>query len=271
MGRIERGWRLVVASAHVLRMDGELLVLPILSFVAMALVVASVGGAAWTSGLLIVPAGEHPNPLAYVLLGVVYFLCTFISVFFNAAVVGIATIRLGGGDPKIGDGFALAASKIGKIAAWAAVTATVGLILRAARGRRNLLGRLVAAIVGAAWSAITFFVIPVLLYEPVGVFAGLKRSATLFKERWGEQFTGDAAIGLILFLFALPLLVLGGFLVAVSPVAGIAVLVLTIGGLVSFGGAMSGVFHAALYRYATTGHGGTGFTDEDLAGAFRAR
>jgi hypothetical protein len=49
------------------------------------------------------------------------------------------------------------------------------------------------------------------------------------------------------------------------------VIVLAVGAFVALGGAMSGVFNAALYRFATTGEVGSGFSEQDLATAFRPR
>jgi hypothetical protein len=43
------------------------------------------------------------------------------------------------------------------------------------------------------WEVITFLVVPVLLYEPVGPVDGIKRSASIFKQRWGDQMTGNVA------------------------------------------------------------------------------
>jgi hypothetical protein len=269
MERIARGFRLVGASWRVLKADRELMLLPVLSFLAMGGVAATLFLVAWGVGL---PGeGETPTILHYFLLGLFYFLSSFIAIFFNAAVVGAATIRLQGGDPTVRDGLRMASSKIDKIFAWAALTATVGLILRALEERAGFIGRLVIAIVGAAWSAVTFFVIPVLLYEPLGVTDSVKRSASIFKQRWGEQFVGNVSIGLAIVIVALPVALVVGGLIAAAPALGIPVGVLAFGLLGAAGSALSGIFNAALYRYATTGEALGAFTEDDLRGAFRPR
>jgi hypothetical protein len=270
MERISRGFRLLRASWEVLRSDKELLVLPLISFILIALVTASLAGAAWASGGL----GRERESLQvvdYVFLGVYYFVAYFVGIFFNAAVVGAATIRLQGGDPTIRDGLSLASSKLGKIAGWAAISATVGLILRSLEERAGFIGDLIIGLIGVVWGAITFFVVPVLLYEPVGPIEGIKRSAGIFKKRWGEQFTGNVAIGLAMFLLGLPIILVAVGLGAISVPLGIVVGVLAIGTLVAVGSALSGVFQAALYRYATTGEAGGAFDQSDLQGSFRPR
>jgi Family of unknown function (DUF6159) len=96
---------------------------------------------AWAGGLG--SERESVTPVDYVYLGIFYFVAYFIGIFFNAAVVGAATIRLQGGDPTVGDGLRLARSRVGKIAVWAAISATVGLILRSLEERFGVLGDLI--------------------------------------------------------------------------------------------------------------------------------
>jgi hypothetical protein len=272
MGRISRGFRLLEASWKVLQQDRELLVLPLLSFVLIVIAATGFGGIGWASGLFRDGDGRGTHSvLFYVLAFGFYFVTYFISIYFNAAVIGAAMKRLEGGDPTIGDGLRVASSKLGKIAGWAAVAATVGLVLRTLEERAGIFGRIAIAIVGAAWGAITFFVVPVLLFEPVGVGQGLKRSGRLFKERWGEQFTGTVGIGLAMFLIAIPVVAVAVLLGAVTPWLGIAFGVVAIGLLAAIGSALSGVFNAALYRYATTGEASGAFALEDLNGTFRPR
>ena len=269
MDRIRRGFRLVGASWSVVKSDRELLLLPVVSFVCMIAVGVVLGGAAWAIGLP--GAGQSLSPVQYLILAAFYFCTTFIAVFFNAAIVGAATIRLQGGDPSLSDGLRLAWSHVGKIVAWSAVTATVGMILRSLEERAGLIGRIVIGIIGVAWSAVTFFVVPVLLYEPLGTVDSIKRSATLFKQRWGEQFVGNASIGIVLFLAAIPVIAVAVLLASVVPVLGIAVGVLGIGLLATVSTTMTGVFNAALYRYATTGEASAPFSSDDLHGAFRPK
>jgi Family of unknown function (DUF6159) len=269
MERISRSFRLLGASWEVLKADKELLVLPVISFLAIAVATAVFGAVAWAGGLG--SERESLAPLDYVLLFVLYFVTYFIAIFFNAAVVGAATIRLQGGDPTLRDGLRLASSKTGKIAGWAAISATVGLILHALEERFGWLGDIVVALIGAAWSAITFFVVPVLLYEPAGVIEGVKRSASIFKQRWGETFVGSGAIGLATFLLALPIAAMAVGLGALYLPVGIGFGVLALGLLVAVSSAMSGVYNAALYRYATTGEAAGPFEPQDLQGAFRPK
>jgi hypothetical protein len=67
-----------------------------------------------------------------ILLGSIFF--TFLGVFFEAAVIGCATIRLQGGDPKVRDGLKIAAKNWWPLLQWAFIGVIVGLILGLIRG-----------------------------------------------------------------------------------------------------------------------------------------
>jgi predicted Na+-dependent transporter len=268
-GRFGRSFRLLGASWQVLKADKELLVLPLVSFVFISIATAAVLGLAWAGGL-----GREREALTavdYVYLFILYFVTYFIGIFFNAAVVGAATIRLRGGDPTVGDGLRMAASKTGKIAGWAAISATVGLILRSLEERFGWLGDLIVGLIGVAWSAITFFVVPVILYEPLGVIQSVKRSGSIFKQRWGETFVGQGALGLAMFLLALPVIAVTVLIGMASPVAAAIVGGLLLAGLIAVGSALSGIYNAALYRYATEGQASGAFSPQDLNAAFRPK
>lgn len=265
----KRSWRLAKASWQVLKQDRELMLFPILSFVGLLGLLAPAAGLMF--GLKGVDSQEALQPVGYVVIGLYYFGAAFITVFFNAALIGSATVRLQGGDPTLGDGLRLAWSHKGRIAGWAALTGTVGIILRLVSNKAGFIGQIVIAIVGAAWSMITYFVVPVLLYEQVGVGEAVKRSAQIFKARWGEQFIGGATVSGAIFLLMLPLIAVAVGLGAVYPPLGVAVGILGFGLLVTAGAAMQGIFNAALYRFATTGAIEGGFSADDLNGAFRLK
>lgn len=273
MGSISRSFRLLKASFQVLGADKELMVFPLLAFIAQVFAALSFVGISFGLGLAGADMDSaEPGPLHYLIGFAFYFVCYFTTIFFNAAVIGAARIRLDGGDPTVMDGLRAAGANIGKIAAYAAIAATVGLILRTLSERMGLLGKIVIAIIGAAWGAITFFVLPVLVFEPVGPVAAIKRSTQILKERWGEGFIGNGSIGLAMFLLLLPAMALSfAVMVAVHPIAGAVLLVLSIMTVALMGSTLSGIYLSALYAYATTGKVGMSFDENDLNGAFRSK
>src|SRR2546427_652352 len=134
----------------------------------------------------------------------VYSFPFFVSIYFTAAVMGAAMLRLNGGDPTISDGLRVARENWKRIAGWALVSATVGLILRALAERFGFIGRIVAGFAGAAWGIVTYLVVPVLIFEKIGPWAAVKRSGSLLRKTWGEAAGGYITLGAIFVLLALP-------------------------------------------------------------------
>jgi hypothetical protein len=269
MGSVSRGFRLARASWWVVKEDRELLWLPVISF-ACSLAVMAVFGLGML-GIGLPEQGRSVSPGIYVLGFCMYVALSFVTIYFNAAVIGTAMKRLRGEDARIGDGLALARQHIGKIFVWALITATIGMILRQIQENAGILGRIVIGLVGIAWSVLTYFVVPVLLYEPVGVGQSIKRSGQIFRERWGEQFIGNATISLAVVIIGIPVVLVGALITAAIPAVGIVLLVVSIGALLAIGAACSGVFNAALYRYATTGEASGAFSLEDMNASFHPR
>jgi hypothetical protein len=278
MERIGRSWELVKSSWQVLRADRELLLYPVASglvtFIAMAVVVMVWAGTGGFDRL----GDESLGVIDLALLFVLYFVVSTVVVFFNSALVAAANIRLDGGDPTLADGFRIAISHLPAILGWAAIAATVGLVMQALRERGGAVGAVISLIGNMAWSLITFLVVPILVVEGVGPIEAIKRSAGLLRKTWGEQIVGSFSIGLVVGLAFLALAVVGGIIVfalfslvdvlgALALVALVAALVL----LALIGSALSGIFNVALYRYAVGKDAGRFFADDVLAGAFRAK
>src|SRR5262249_42379772 len=169
--RISRGMELTRQSLGVLAEDKKLLVFPLFSGIASLLVLASFAVPLLASGYAqgILDDGRMPqDPLAYILLFLFYFVNYFVIVFFTSALVSCAVARFYGGTPGITDGLRAAAARLPQIAAWALVSATVGVILKAIESRSEKIGQIAAGLLGAAWTIATYFVVPVLVIERVG-------------------------------------------------------------------------------------------------------
>jgi len=278
MERIRRSWELVKSSWSVLRADKELLLYPVASGIVTFVAVALVFLVWFGSGGLDRWNDETLGILDLVLAFIFYFITSTVVVFFNSALIAAANIRLDGGDPTLSDGFRIALSHLPAILGWAAIAATIGLVLQALRERGGAAGAIVSLIGNMAWSLITFLVVPILVVEGVGPIEAIKRSASLLRKTWGEQIVGSFSIGLVVGLAFLALAVVGGIIVfalfslvdvlgALALVALVAALVL----LALIGSALSGIFNVALYRYAVGKDAGRFFADDVLAGAFRAK
>jgi hypothetical protein len=185
--------------------------------------------------------------------------------------MGCANIRLSGGQPTVGAGFRMALSRVGPIAVWALVAASVGLVLSSLRDRRNQLMSFVAAGLNLAWSLITYLIVPVLLFEDRGVFGSLHRSEQLFRSHWGEQVAGSFGFGLLSTLLSIPAVLLALACWRVDPIAGIILAAVYLLILATVTSAVKGVFTVALYRYATAGSAPSGFSADAIDGALGGR
>ena len=177
-----------------------------------------------------------------------------------------------------GDGIAVANSRFSQICGWAALSTAVGLIIGLLENQGGAIGDIAGRLVGMAWSLITFLSVPVIAIEGTGPIETLKRSGALFKQRWGQQITGNIAIGGIVFLLGfLPGVALIAAGVIIWPSVGFAgALLVVIGALVVcvallISKALSGVFGVALYRYALDGEVLGGFTQGDLESAVKPK
>jgi Family of unknown function (DUF6159) len=260
--RIKTGWELAKESFGVLRHDKELVLFPLMSGAACLLVLAS-----FAVPLLATPwfhqffqEKQAPqNPLFYVILFAFYAVNYFVIVFFNAALVSCALKRMAGENPTVGYGLQQASGRLPQIVAWALVSATVGILLKAIESKSDKIGQLVASLVGAGWAIATYFVVPILVVEKVGPWDALKRSTSLMKRTWGETLVGNMGVGLIVFAAMIPgflLMMVGVVAIAASPILGAAIVVLGIlwilgASLVS--AAVQSILLTALYLYAAEG------------------
>jgi len=206
-------WSLMSDSWTVVKQDKEMLLFPLVSGICCLLVLASfaipiISSESWQ------PPGEEATTAQqvgyYVTLFLFYFCNYFIITFFNVAVIACASIRLQGGDPTLADGFKAAFSRFHIIFGWALVSATVGLILRIIEDRSEWVGRLVAGLLGMAWTAVSFLVVPVIVVENTSPLASLRKSTKLLRQTWGEQLVSNFSFGLVFFVLGIPAFLLGG-------------------------------------------------------------
>ncbi len=265
MGRIRRGWQMTKMSLRIIRKDKELLLFPLLSGIITLLILGSFFGGMFAIYGLEGITDDADSIVFYVFFAVFYFVSFFVATFFNACVVGAATIRMNGGNPTFMDGIRKATHSLKYIILWSLFAATVGLILRAIQERVGFLGKIIVGALGVAFAIATYFVVPVLVFEKLGPWAALKRSVSILKGTWGEALIGNLGLGVIFFLF--------GLLGLIPIIAGIWVMTfwsIVIGFLVAIvywlilgliASAASSVLLAALYRYATTGKTAEDFED----------
>jgi Family of unknown function (DUF6159) len=279
--RFSRSWQLVKASGAILMQDQKLLVFPLISSIAAFVVLACFalpmfGMAAW-DGL---SHGKGHVSIGLYVVGFLFYLSQyFVIFFFNAALVGAVMIRLDGGTPTVGDGLRIAASKWTSILGYAAIAATVGMILRAIQERVGFIGRIIVGLLGAGWTVATYLVVPVLVTRDVGPIDAVKESMGLLKKTWGENVIGQVGIGAAFGFIQFAVVIFGVLLVgaaiftksiaAIVFAAVVAVSLLILTALIH--AALSGIYAAALYRFASDNQNTAGFDSNVLQNAFAAK
>ena len=278
--RFARSWRLVKASAAVLGSDKSLLVFPLLS--GMAALAVLLCFALPMVGMAAMDRMTHTaGPgMGLAVLGFLFYLTNyFVMFFFNAALVFAAMKRLNGEAPTVAECLRAAAARWASLLGYAAIAATVGMLLRALQERAGWLGRIVVGLIGMVWTVATYLVVPVLVARDVGPIQAVQESVGLLRKTWGENLVGQAGIGIIFAFVNVGIIIAGALLLLAAVASGnalaialalsVAIVALIASALVH--SALSGIYAAALYRYAT-GEGETaGFDAYSLQGAFAAR
>jgi hypothetical protein len=283
--RISRSWTLAGACWDILMEDPALLIFPLLSGLAIVLVMASFAMPVWLmyhSFQSAAADGSTTHTLrlsSYAATYAFYVITYAVVMFFNTALIAVALRRLDGESASVTDGLQAALSNLPAILGYALIAATVGTSLRAIEQRVGLIGRIVTGLIGAAWTLATAMTLPVLIVENVGPVEAISRSLDLLRRNWGENVIGNVGISAAIAVIGVPLCVVGVlFLVSAmsSKAPGMImlaaiVLVVMIIGLSIVSTTLHSIYTAALYRYATGSKDNGAIRPELLEDAFRAK
>ena len=285
MNAFSRSWLLTKLTFEIINKDRELIGFAILSFVfstlfAVAMIVPTVLSTMMEKGF----DRESLELFEYVMIFITYFGLAFIATFFNVCVVFTTKTRFEGGNATFADSMRFAFSRIGLIIQWSLLSATVGLLLRLLHNVAGRFGRagqivvnILVSLIGMAWTIVTIFVVPVLVYEGLGPVDAIKKSIEVIKRTWGESLIKSIGMGLVQFLVIL-VIAAGAALLAfllnlVIPEtgiligAGIGALLIFLTGLVF--SVASTIFNTALYVYANKGTVAEGYNEDVVKSAFK--
>jgi hypothetical protein len=277
MSRMRQGWELTKKSWGLLRANPQLFRFPIYGGLsALAILIVAVG-----PGLYLIDDGQRV--VGGLLTAIGLYFSAFVAIYFSVGLAATADAIFHGQDATVRDGMAVARQRVAAIAGWAAVSALVGTVLSVMQRSGSIGEQIAGSLIGAAWSLITFMAVPVIAFEGTGPFETLKRSATLFKERWAGQVTGNVAIGgIVLLAGVLPAVALiaggaylwandsgGAGLAGGAVIVAIGIVLLVMSMLIMQ--ALKGIFGVALYRFAARGEVPAGFTEAELESAVRTR
>ena len=209
MSRIKRGWALSKKSWGLLNEHRELIRFPLYGGVATILLAIVTFG----PGLYLLDQNSLGGAIPLIVIGI--YVLSVVGFYFSVGLAACADMIFRGQPATVGDGLAVARSRFSQICGWAAISTAISVVMGALENQGGIAGDIAARLVGTAWSLVTFLAVPVIAIEGTGPLQTLKRSASMFKQRWGQQITGDVVIGGAVFLLGvLPalILVVGGAL-----------------------------------------------------------
>lgn len=274
-------------SFGVINKDRELLLFSLLAFIfstifLIAMIFPSIVPAIMENGF----SKNSMQAYQYVIIFVTYFGLAFIATFFNVCVVYTAKTRFEGGNATFGESLRFAFGKIGLIAKWSLLSASVGLLLRIIQNLAAQLGKvgqivvnILVGLLGMAWSIMSIFVVPVLVYEGLGPIDALKKSTQVLKKTWGESIVRALGLGLMqFFAFLIVIAVSVGLTILLANAfegmgvligIGIGVVLLFLTGFIF--SLANTIFNTALYVYANSQIVASGYSEEVMKGAFKEK
>lgn len=268
--RLSNGWELAKVSFDTINKNRSLLLFPVFSVISLVCILATFAGGTfflWGDKLRAMADGEQTGRALQIAVVFTYYLINyFIIVYFNSALVYCASRALNGEATNLADGLSFANSRLDKILGWSVLAATVGTLLQLLHNTGKI-GDIISKIIGVAWSVLTFFVVPVLIFEDRGVFDSVKESGRLMKEKWGESIAANASFGIFHFLGFILAIVIGFMLGSVNVFLGIITAVLMILVISTFFATAQTVFVAAVYN-RVKGRPIGDFDGDTLDGAF---
>jgi Family of unknown function (DUF6159) len=298
--RIQRSWKIFNNSLNVLANNKKLVLFPILSTIFLIVIVMLIFGGVASFFLMNPEAGEQLtqsvqstressggqednafNILHIIILFAAYFVSIFMATFFNVAFYSEIIHGLRGSPVFIKRGFSFAFSKLGSIAMWALLGATVGTALKLLEERLGWLGQLVIRLIGLVWAVATIFAVPVIICnaDSLNPITNLKKSAGIIKRTWGESLIGFLGMSMLSFLLDLPIILItivlavlslhiGSTVLAISVVCLGIIAMIIIGMLVKL---TEHIYIASLYLYATEGCLNEAYDEEVMAQPFKTK
>ncbi|MEM4625564.1 MAG: DUF6159 family protein [Candidatus Pacearchaeota archaeon] len=283
MGVLSNSWEITKSTFNVMKKDKEIFIYPILSILISIIFIITVV-------LISLPIGRvlkeemQIKPMIFTLIFILYFGIAFIGTFFSACVVYTAGNRFNGKNVGLRESIAFASKRIDKVALWAIISATVGIILmtvenfnKRSRGLSKFLVKIISSTLDMAWSISTIFVVQGIIYKNLGPLASIKESLATLKKTWGESLVRIASFEIVKWIF----LLIGGIVLIILMIISFVinlwfglimftVLINYLVGVFIFFNIAKQVFNTALYHYANTGKIPRGYNEEQIKRAFKS-
>jgi Family of unknown function (DUF6159) len=169
-------------------------------------------------GILILLGNQDIGKILLFICGaVMIFLQYAVTYVFAGMTVKLVNDYLTEGDGRMDKAWATVRRDFFDILTLAAVSAVMRIIenlARGRRGRRNLLGEVLAGILNAVWTVATYFVLPAMILEDLNLGQALKRATQIIKNNLMLVAVTEVGVGGVVgflgFLLVLAAIALGG-------------------------------------------------------------
>lgn len=277
--RIKIGWLLLKQSLGIIKSSPGLF-----SYVIVSLAIV-IGLEAVFVGLLLadytwwhVTTGDSAQANLAYYGGIYIFMVatTFVTYFFTVALSTHVLSVFRGKPSTFSENIAATRRKIPAILTYTLISVTVGFILRFIEERLRILGYIISMILGALWSLLTTFTLPVIADSDESGGAAVKTSFQLFKANWGQTIASRVGLGGLASIFYVMIIipVSIGLLFLVAPLGLVGmyillgVIILTLVAFAMVVSLATSVLNVSLYYYARYNAIPPSFDAELLASAF---
>jgi hypothetical protein len=199
IGRIRASVLLLKETFRFLSADKEMLAIPIVALAVQLFFLGVVTLILFSTGMLsgVEQNETMTNPAEFATVFLWYIVSAFMLAWTQAAIAHTVYVRAHGGNATLGEAMHVAFQNWSALLLWSVITSTVGILLRAIAERSQLLMRIVTAIIGTAWSVLTYFVVPSIVIGKRPAFAAIRDSGSVFKQTWGETLVTNVSFSLV--------------------------------------------------------------------------
>ncbi|MCS5710401.1 DUF6159 family protein [Candidatus Berkiella aquae] len=244
---LKAGWNLGLYSCRFAFEHKALLLLPFLSVLSMIGAVV----------LLFLAAENVKTDIVWLMIIGGYFICIFISIFFNVVLVKMVNDYLEQRKASLLEAFNVATNRIPAILVWTLVTGSVGILIRLIEALEEKLHipSILSAILDVGWGAVTYFIIPIICFQGIASPKGLyEQSKYLINKVWGDGVVKIIGASLFVFLFLLPLGLIAASVSHLPPFPYQNIVYWVLGILaalmIAFTNVMAGTLQTMFYKYA---------------------
>lgn len=214
-GRIKTGWVLLKQSMRILKGNKYLLryflmtwVLVLVINVALCLILFFAIGSFFDMN-------GNNNTLWYGFAFLSYLIIYLVINFYAAAMASNILDIFRGIRKPYREYVKAARAKFWPIFVYSLIAAIIGMILQYVVERIKFIGRILAWLLGTAWSLGTIFVLPLIMETEVSAPSAIKQSIAFFKQTWGENIAAKVTVNAPLAILNILLwLVFGPFFAA---------------------------------------------------------